>query len=166
MGRRSCVTFTVFRTAIPCRTRSARRRLHPNEIDIVINTHLHFDHCGGNTRSRKADKIVRRFPTRNTSCSAAEYEHAMQSQRARPRQLFSKTFRADDKSGPKWQLLEGDRDIAPGVRVVRIPGHTANMQCVKTHRRRQDRGILLADLRSHRRAPAAAVDHGLRPVSA
>lgn len=43
--------------------------LHPSEIDIVINTHLHFDHCGGNTRLKKT-KSSPCIPTRNMWCSA------------------------------------------------------------------------------------------------
>ncbi len=44
--------------------------VHPHEIDIVINTHLHFDHCGGNTRVEK-DKVSRLFRMRDMWFSAA-----------------------------------------------------------------------------------------------
>ncbi len=46
-----------------------------SEIDIVINTHLHFDHCGGNTRMEK-DKIVATFPNAKYVVQRGEFEHA------------------------------------------------------------------------------------------
>ena len=52
------------------------------------------------------------------------------SQRTRPRQLFAREFRADG-SGGQLVLLEGDAEIAPGVELIRVPGHNADMQCVR-----------------------------------
>ncbi len=49
--------------------------LDPSEIDIVINTHLHFDHCGGNTRIVK-DKVVPTFPNAQYVVQNGEFEHA------------------------------------------------------------------------------------------
>ena len=46
-----------------------------SEIDIVINTHLHFDHCGGNTRVEK-DKVVAAFPNAKYVVQRGEFEHA------------------------------------------------------------------------------------------
>ena len=51
--------------------------LSPEDIDIVIDTHLHFDHCGGNTRVEK-DKIVPAFPNARYFVQRGEYEHALQ----------------------------------------------------------------------------------------
>src|SRR5450631_1266043 len=49
--------------------------LDPSEIDIVINTHLHFDHCGGNTRVA-GDKIVVTYPNARYVVQRGEFEHA------------------------------------------------------------------------------------------
>ena len=50
--------------------------LRPEDIDIVLNTHLHFDHCGGNTRVEK-DKVVPTFPNARYIVQRGEFEHAM-----------------------------------------------------------------------------------------
>ncbi len=50
--------------------------LAPEDIDIVIDTHLHFDHCGGNTRIEK-DKIVPTFPNAQYLVQKGEYDHAL-----------------------------------------------------------------------------------------
>jgi glyoxylase-like metal-dependent hydrolase (beta-lactamase superfamily II) len=103
--------------------------LHPTEIDIVINTHLHFDHCGGNTRIEK-DKVVCTFPNAKYVVQRGEYEHALHPNERDQASYFEENYVPIEKAG-KLARLEGDRAIAPGVELIRLPGHTANMQCVK-----------------------------------
>ncbi len=102
---------------------------HNTEIDIVINTHLHFDHCGGNTRIEQ-DKVVCTFPNAKYVVQRGEYEHARNPNERDQASYFVENYAPLEKAG-KLALLEGDRAIAPGVELVRAPGHTANMQCVK-----------------------------------
>jgi glyoxylase-like metal-dependent hydrolase (beta-lactamase superfamily II) len=102
--------------------------LDPSEIDIVINTHLHFDHCGGNTRVVK-DKVVPTYPNAKYVVQRGEFEHAKH-----PSERDRASYIEDNYvplSTAKLALLEADRAIAPGVELIRVPGHTANMQCVK-----------------------------------
>jgi len=102
--------------------------LHPSEIDIVINTHLHFDHCGGNTRVEK-DKVIAAYPNAKYVVQRGEFEHAKHpSERDRASYIEENYV---PLSSAKLALLEADRAIAPGVELIRVPGHTANMQCVK-----------------------------------
>jgi glyoxylase-like metal-dependent hydrolase (beta-lactamase superfamily II) len=109
--------------------RLADHGLDPSEIDIVINTHLHFDHCGGNTRLEK-DKIVAAYPNAKYVVQRGEFEHAKHpNERDRASYLLDNYAPLEAKG--KLALLEGDRAIAPGVELIRVPGHTANMQCVK-----------------------------------
>jgi glyoxylase-like metal-dependent hydrolase (beta-lactamase superfamily II) len=109
--------------------RLAEHGLDPSEIDIVINTHLHFDHCGGNTRLEK-DKIVAAYPNAKYVVQRGEFEHAKHpNERDRASYLMDNYAPLEAKG--KLALLEGDRAIAPGVELIRVPGHTANMQCVK-----------------------------------
>ncbi len=109
--------------------RLADHGLDPSEIDIVINTHLHFDHCGGNTRVEK-DKIVAAYPNAKYVVQRGEFEHAKHpNERDRASYLLDNYAPLEAKG--KLALLEGDRAIAPGVELIRVPGHTANMQCVK-----------------------------------
>jgi glyoxylase-like metal-dependent hydrolase (beta-lactamase superfamily II) len=103
--------------------------IHPQEIDIVINTHLHFDHCGGNTRIEK-DKVVAAFPHARYVVQRGEFEHA-KNPTERDRASYMLENYAPLEPAGKWSLLVDDRAIAPGVELIRVPGHTANMQCVK-----------------------------------
>jgi len=103
--------------------------LHAHDIDVVINTHLHFDHCGGNTRVEK-DRLVPTFPNARYIVQRGEFEHA-----THPNERDRASYFADNfvplQEANKLSLLEGDRAIAPGVELIRVPGHTADMQCVK-----------------------------------
>jgi glyoxylase-like metal-dependent hydrolase (beta-lactamase superfamily II) len=103
--------------------------VHPQEIDIVINTHLHFDHCGGNTRVEK-DKVIAAFPHARYVVQRGEFEHA-KNPTERDRASYMPENYAPLEPAGKWSLLVDDRAIAPGVELIRVPGHTANMQCVK-----------------------------------
>jgi glyoxylase-like metal-dependent hydrolase (beta-lactamase superfamily II) len=103
--------------------------VHPQEIDIVINTHLHFDHCGGNTRVEK-DKVIAAFPHARYVVQRGEFEHA-KNPTERDRASYMLENYAPLEPAGKWSLLVDDRAIAPGVELIRVPGHTANMQCVK-----------------------------------
>lgn len=103
--------------------------LGPDDIDVVINTHLHFDHCGGNTRIEK-DRVVATFPHARYVVQRGEFEHAMNPTERDRASYFSDNY-APLKEASKLSLLEGDRAIAAGVELIRVPGHTADMQCVK-----------------------------------
>ena len=102
----------------------------PEDIDIVIDTHLHFDHCGGNTRARERQSRCRRFPTRNISCKKANTStRCIPPNATAP--AISREITCRSSRAASSRLLEGDQQIVPGVEVVRVPGHTADMQCVK-----------------------------------
>jgi glyoxylase-like metal-dependent hydrolase (beta-lactamase superfamily II) len=103
--------------------------LDRTEIDIVINTHLHFDHCGGNTRVEK-DKVVASYPNAKYVVQRGEFEHAKNPNERDGASYFGENYVPIEAAG-KLALLEADRAIAPGVELIRVPGHTANMQCVK-----------------------------------
>ncbi len=104
-------------------------RLHPEQIDIVVNTHLHFDHCGGNTRIENG-KVVAAFPNARYIVQRGEFEHGMKPNERDRASYFPENYEPL-KEASKLSLLEGDRVIAPGVELIRAPGHTADMQCVK-----------------------------------
>lgn len=103
--------------------------LSPEDIDIVIDTHLHFDHCGGNTRIEK-NKAVANFPNAQYIVQKGEYEHALHPTERDRASYFESNYMPLREAG-QLRLLEADQQIVPGVEVVRVPGHTANMQCVK-----------------------------------
>ena len=103
--------------------------LEPGDIDIVIDTHLHFDHCGGNTRLEN-DKVVPAFPNAQYIVQKGEFDHALAPTERDRASYFNENYAPISDAG-KLSLLEGDRAVVPGVEVIRVPGHTANMQCVK-----------------------------------
>ncbi|MGA8767803.1 MAG: MBL fold metallo-hydrolase [Candidatus Acidiferrales bacterium] len=106
-----------------------RYGVRPEDIDIVLDTHLHFDHCGGNTRV-EMDKIVPAFPNARYFVQRGEFEHAMNPNERDRASYFPENYAPLEAAG-MFSLLDGDREIAPGVEVIRLPGHNADMQGVK-----------------------------------
>jgi glyoxylase-like metal-dependent hydrolase (beta-lactamase superfamily II) len=105
------------------------RDLSPGDLDIVVNTHLHFDHCGGNTR-HDLGKVVPTFPNARYVVQKEEYEHALEPNERDRASYFTQNYAPLQEAG-QLSLIEGDATIAPGVELIRVPGHTANMMCVK-----------------------------------
>jgi N-acyl homoserine lactone hydrolase len=91
------------------------------EISIVIHTHLHYDHCGNNRLFPQARFFVQREELRYalapTSFDASAY--------------FAPSLGiTPDYLGTQFELLDGDAEIAEGVRVIATPGHTPGHQSV------------------------------------
>ena len=106
-------------------------KIAPDEIDIVINTHLHFDHCGWNTVLR-GERAVATFPKAKYYVQEGEWRHArMQTERDRVSYL-SPNYDPLIESG-QMHLLHGDSEIIPGISVKVFPGHTRNLQAVMVH---------------------------------
>ncbi len=107
----------------------AKAGVKPEEIDFVINTHLHFDHAGGNTHLVEG-RAVPAFPNAKYIVQKAELEHAM-----RPTERDRASYYAHDfvpvTDAGQWQFVEGDAEILPGISVVKIPGHNLNIQAVQ-----------------------------------
>ena len=103
-------------------------QLSPGDIDIVINSHLHFDHCGWNTYY-KDGRATPTFPRATYYAQRGEWEHA-QEQHDRDRVSYiSDNYNPLINSG-QMKLLQGDAEIIPGVRVKLFPGHTRNLQAI------------------------------------
>jgi glyoxylase-like metal-dependent hydrolase (beta-lactamase superfamily II) len=107
----------------------AGRGVGLDQIDYVVNTHLHFDHCGWNTRI-KDGRIVPTFPNAQYVVQRGELEHAKRPTERDRGSYVADNFLAIEAAG-KWWLLDGDREIVPGVEVIRVPGHNADTQCVR-----------------------------------
>jgi len=100
----------------------------PEDIDIVINTHLHFDHCGWNT-VRRGDREVATFPNAKYYVQQQEWEHGRLQLERDAISYMSPNYDPLIESG-QMVLLNGDRELLPGISVKVFPGHTANMQAV------------------------------------
>jgi glyoxylase-like metal-dependent hydrolase (beta-lactamase superfamily II) len=99
----------------------------PEGIDIVINSHLHFDHCGWNT-IRRNGKIVPTFPNAKYYVQEGEWKHAHEGQRDSVSYLHE-NYDPLVESG-QMNLLRGNQEIVPGISVEVFPGHTRDMQAV------------------------------------
>jgi glyoxylase-like metal-dependent hydrolase (beta-lactamase superfamily II) len=103
--------------------------VRPDQVDIVINTHLHFDHAGGNTKLHD-DRAVPTFPNAQYIVQAGEIAHAANPTERDRASYFEENFLPIQQSG-QWRALAGDTEIVPGVSTVAIPGHNANIQAIK-----------------------------------
>jgi N-acyl homoserine lactone hydrolase len=86
--------------------------LTPDDVSLVVNCHLHFDHIGGNPR----------LAGRPLFCQRAELETARAGDYTVPELV--------DFTGAAYELLDGEAEIAPGVHVVPTPGHVDGHQSV------------------------------------
>lgn len=116
----------------------------PDSFDIAINTHLHWDHCGGNTVGDPEGEVIPALPFARYVTQRGELAHARDQH---PRDAVS--YRAVNyepliESG-RMQLLDGDMEIAPGVEVRVAPGHNRDMMIVLA-RSRGETWCHLADL--------------------
>jgi N-acyl homoserine lactone hydrolase len=86
--------------------------MSPADIGLVINTHLHFDHCGQNAVFKHAPVYVQRTELRRAEVESPELYDWFGFMNAR------------------FELLDGDAEILPGLSVLSTPGHTDGHQCV------------------------------------
>jgi len=100
----------------------------PEEIDIVINSHLHFDHCGWNT-VRTDGKIAATFPNAKYYAPEGEWQYARHPSLRDAISFISENYDPLVESG-QMTLLKGGEEIIPGISVKTFPGHTAHMQGV------------------------------------
>ena len=92
-----------------------RHGLKPEDIDIVIQTHLHHDHIGNTAKCRNARVIVQ----------DAELAFALN-----PHPLFAAVYPLDTIKGLKFETINGDTEVADGIRVLLTPGHSPGSQSV------------------------------------
>jgi glyoxylase-like metal-dependent hydrolase (beta-lactamase superfamily II) len=104
-----------------------------DEITIVVNTHLHFDHAGGNTRLEKDERAVPAFPNARYFVSRAEYEHAEAPSERDRASYLPENWRPLKESG-QLELKDFEYEVAPGLRMETHPGHNRSMQCPRLER--------------------------------
>lgn len=89
--------------------------LTPEDIDIVIQTHLHFDHCGYTAKCKKAKVIVQEDELKFSLA---------------PHPVCALPYSAELLQGLRLQTVVGDVDITDGIKVLLTPGHTPGGQSV------------------------------------
>jgi glyoxylase-like metal-dependent hydrolase (beta-lactamase superfamily II) len=98
------------------------------DIDFVINTHLHFDHCGGNT-VKKGDTYVPAFPRARYIIQEREWYDA-QHPNERTKASYLKQHFAPIEAAGQLVLVDGDHEVIPGITVKCTNGHTRGHQSV------------------------------------
>jgi len=131
----------------PTRLETSLKQLNvePDQVDIVVNTHLHFDHAGGNTVLRSDGRVEPAFPNAEYAIQRGEWEYAqLENERVRASYVGANFLPLESAGRIRW--LEEEREmIVPGVEVVRTPGHTPFHQSVLVTSGNQ-RLLYLADL--------------------
>ena len=102
--------------------------LGPEDIDVVVNTHLHFDHAGGNTRVVDG-KVVPTFPRARYVVQFGEWEDATHPHE-RNRASYQEPNYVPLAEARQLDFVQGQAEVAPGVKVVPTGGHTAYHQMV------------------------------------
>ena len=103
--------------------------LEPDAIDMVVMTHLHFDHSGGTTRRTASGGLEPVFKRARHVVQKLEWEDA-----THPHERNRASY-LQDSIGPLGEAglvdpVDGEAEIAPGVRVIPTPGHTAGHQSI------------------------------------
>ena len=119
----------------PTLSESLRERtgFGPEDISIVVNTHLHFDHAGGNTTLDASGNVVATFPDARYFVSRAEYEHAESPHERDRASYLPENWRPLAESG-QLELKDDAYEVVPGLKMETVAGHSRTMQCVRLER--------------------------------
>jgi glyoxylase-like metal-dependent hydrolase (beta-lactamase superfamily II) len=95
------------------------------DIRIVVDTHLHFDHAGGNTFADPSGAVALSFPRARYYVQRGELEFA-----SHPNERTAASYLAPNFASVPFTLLDGETVVAPGVRCLPTPGHTPFHQSI------------------------------------
>jgi len=100
-----------------------------DDVTRVVNTHLHFDHAGGNTYRNSDGEIRLSFPSARYHVQEHEWEYAHRTNERTRASYLSHNF-DPVRAADRFDFLQGEGEIVPGVSVVLTPGHTPHHQSV------------------------------------
>lgn len=92
----------------------------PEEVDIVINTHLHYDHVGCNYLFKNARFYVQKI----------EWEYSFEPADNQKCFYFEDLYGWNAVRYPQWKMVEGEYEVLPGLKLVPLGGHTPGSQGV------------------------------------
>jgi glyoxylase-like metal-dependent hydrolase (beta-lactamase superfamily II) len=116
----------------------------PDDVDVVISTHLHFDHAGGNTLRAPDGAVLPAFPQARYVVQRGEYDFAQQANERIRASYMAPNYEPIAQAG-LWDFVDGETEIVPGVSVIPTPGHTPHHQSVLV-RSEGETACFLADL--------------------
>lgn len=105
----------------------AEAGLAAEDIDLVVASHLHFDHVGGFTAVRQDGSVVPRFPNANYIAHRGEWEDATHPHERNRASYLQENF-VPLKDAGVLTLVDDEAEVMPGVRYRRSGGHTPNHQ--------------------------------------
>ena len=103
--------------------------MRPEDVTMVINTHLHFDHAGGNTYADPDGAIRVSFPNARYVVQKGEFRYAAHTNERTAASYFARNY-VPVGDGKQLDLVDGEREVARGIRVIPTPGHTPHHQSV------------------------------------
>ncbi|MEP6832301.1 MAG: MBL fold metallo-hydrolase [Gemmatimonas sp.] len=101
----------------------------PDDVTLVINTHLHFDHAGGNTFKNADEHVAASFPNARYTVQRGEMDWATHTNERTAASYFTTNWSSIVDAG-RMTLTEGATEILPGISVQLTPGHTPYHQSV------------------------------------
>jgi glyoxylase-like metal-dependent hydrolase (beta-lactamase superfamily II) len=117
----------VRRTALEEGIVAAGHRI--DDVTLVINTHLHFDHAGGNTFVDAAGVVRPSFPNARYVVQGGEHAWATHTNERTAASYFGRNWDSIFAAG-RFDLIDGDREIVAGISSLRTPGHVPHHQSV------------------------------------
>jgi glyoxylase-like metal-dependent hydrolase (beta-lactamase superfamily II) len=118
--------------------------VRPDDIALVINTHWHFDHAGGNTRRTRDGAIVPSFPRARYVVQRGEQHWATHTNERTAASYFPANWEPLERAG-QLDLVEGRTEVRRGVHLLPTPGHVPHHQSVLIDGG-TERGVFLGDL--------------------
>lgn len=118
--------------------------LRPDDIALMIDTHLHFDHAGGNTFVDDGATIRPAFPNARYIVQRGEYDWARHTNERTSASYFPHNFEPVVAAG-LFDFVFGETEVWPGLRLIPTPGHTPHHQSVLIESE-DARAFYLADL--------------------
>ncbi|MGQ0649059.1 MAG: MBL fold metallo-hydrolase [Gemmatimonadaceae bacterium] len=117
----------------------------PADVRYVINTHLHFDHAGGNTRVLEGGDVVPSFPNARYSVQRGEHHWATHTNERTAASYFGHNW-DPIIAADRFDFIDGEREILPGIRSLASPGHTPFHQSLLVDGGQGERALFLGDV--------------------
>ena len=116
----------------------------PADISLVINSHLHFDHAGGNTFKDEKGVVRPSFPKARYLVQRGEYRYATHPNERTSASYFAANYEPL-REAQSLVLVDGEREIADGIRAIPTPGHVPFHQGILIESQ-GERAFFLGDL--------------------